>query len=85
MPASKLSDYAVNRSKRTPSPKQATTPTERKPDKPAADVQQMIVRIPVEAKRQLGHIKADTGESLQDLTREALNLLFEKRGLAQVA
>ncbi len=85
MPASKLSDYAVNRSKRTPAPPQSTTPAEPKARKPAADVQQMIVRIPVEAKRQLSHIKADTGESLQDLTREALNLLFEKRGLPQVA
>jgi hypothetical protein len=78
---SALSDFAVTK----PGVPKASAP---KPDTSKASdpqLKRMVVRVPVEASRQLKQLKVDTDTSLQDLMAEGLNLLFEKHGLPQIA
>lgn len=80
-PAPSLGEFAVTK----PDARKVMPAVPATPHGDGPELKRMVVRVPVEASRQLKQLKVDTDTSLQDLMSEGLNLLFEKHGLPKIA
>jgi hypothetical protein len=85
---SSLSEALLHASGKAPSPKpQAVVAPEMKPSRvPSRRGKKTIAGFfDPAASRQLKQLALDEGSNVQDLLREAINDLFEKRGKARIA